>query len=116
MKTVLVVDNNPDVLRLIDRALTGFGFIVRLATSGVEALAIYRSETVNFVLLDVQMPDMDGPQTLAALKAIDPNVVCCFMSSSNGASKLNGAAGFINKPFASLEDLRKLIEKMTADE
>src|ERR1017187_9253302 len=81
MKTILVVDNNLEVLKIIDVAIRSFGFNVRMANGGAEALEIYRSEKIDCVLLDVQMPDMDGPKTLAALKKIDSNVLCWFMSS-----------------------------------
>ena len=111
MKTILVVDNNLEVLKIIDVAIRSFGFNVRMANGGAEALEIYRSEKIDCVLLDVQMPDMDGPKTLAALKKIDSNVLCWFMSSSAEAVGLPGAAGFLQKPF-SLDRLQKILDEM----
>ncbi len=108
MKTVLVVDDSPSVLRLFDATLSEYDVKVRLAGGGKEALDIYRSEPVDLVLLDLQMPRVDGPQTLAALKAIDPKVFCCVMSAAQ-PSDVPGAAGFFKKPF-SLDELRELIE------
>ena len=55
-----------------------------------------------------QLPEMDGPQTLAALKQIDPEVVCCFMSALADAPRIGGAIGFLRKPFA-LDDLQILL-------
>jgi CheY-like chemotaxis protein len=114
MKTILVVDNNLDVLKMIETALSGFGFVVRGASSGIEALEIFRSEPVHFVLLDVQMPEMNGPQTLAEIKRINPKVTCVFMSSSAESSRVAGAGGFLQKPF-SLEELRKMIVAKTTE-
>jgi len=71
--TVLVVDDEPDVLRLFGRMLTeaGRGYRVVRASDGRQALEILRHERVDLVLLDLVMPEMDGFQLLA-LKAQDP--------------------------------------------
>ena len=93
--------------------IQSFDFTVRSAATGKEALEIYRHEKIDMVLIDVQMPATDGPETLARLKEIDLGVVCCFMSGYTGKytpadlASL-GAAGFLQKPFH-LEDLRALI-------
>ena len=66
---VLVVDDESGVRQMLDVALTHYGFQVRLAATGTEAVEVYRAnrQTIALVLLDVQMPGMDGPATLAAL-------------------------------------------------
>jgi DNA-binding NtrC family response regulator len=112
MTRILVVDNDAGVRHMLELAIPTFGFSVLLAASGAEAVEIYQSETVDFVLLDIQMPGMDGMQTLAALKIIDPGVMVCFMSSSSIPTSDDlarlGAVGFIQKPFH-LDDLRRII-------
>ena len=83
---ILVVEDEPWVLRMLDVALRQDGFAVRLAGSGTEAIDVYRRHrrAISLVLLDVQMPGLDGPRTLAALRKLDPHVRSCFMSGHAG--------------------------------
>jgi CheY-like chemotaxis protein len=116
---ILVVEDDDAVCRMLGLALRGFGFSVQLASSGVQAIDIFQREPFDVVLMDVRMPDMDGPQTMAALKKIDPIVVCCFMSADPGRYDSEdlirrGASGVIQKPFA-LEELRQFLLKSSAD-
>lgn len=110
---ILVVEDDAAVRQLLEMAVRSFNFTVRSAATGKEALEIYRHEKIDMVLIDVQMPATDGPETLARLKEIDLGVVCCFMSGYTGKytpAELAslGAVGFLQKPFH-LEDLRALI-------
>src|SRR5581483_9411212 len=83
---VLVVEDERAVLQMLDVALRHYGFRVTLAASGEEAVELYRQNhgKIDVVLLDVQMPGMDGPATLAALQKINAGVRCCFMSGHTG--------------------------------
>ena len=112
MKTVLVMEESPSVRRLLTTVLTGFGFNVRFASGEAEVVAIFRSEAVHFVLLGVQIPEIDGVRILTVLRAIDPQVTCCFMSPSAGTLGVPGAVGLLRKPF-SLGELRQLIVDVT---
>jgi CheY-like chemotaxis protein len=110
---ILVVEDDDAVCRMLGLALRGFGFTVQLASSGMQAIDIYKRESIDVVLMDVQMPDMDGPETMAALKKIDASVVCCFMSAHPGQYVSEdllrlGSAGIIQKPFH-LEELREFL-------
>ncbi len=103
---ILVVDDDAAVRGLLDLALRRQGFAVWLAANGQEALEQYRCHraTIDVALLDVLMPGLDGPQTLAALQALNPQVRCCFMSGDLGLYsewKLQsmGAAVVFHKPF-----------------
>ncbi len=116
---ILVVDDEPAIRTLLQTALPRYGFQVFVAASGHEALAVYREHRTEIaaVLLDVQMPRLDGPQTLRTLWAIDPQVRCCFMSGGMGNYTEEellelGAALVIPKPFripAVLEALQRLV-------
>jgi CheY-like chemotaxis protein len=103
---ILVVDDEALLRDLLQIVLLRKGFAVWLAESGHRAVEVYRQQrdAVSIVLLDVRMPDMDGPQTLAALQGIDPAVVCCFMSGDAGDHTPEslialGAARLFEKPF-----------------
>jgi CheY-like chemotaxis protein len=103
---LLVADDEGEVRDALNDGLQREGFSVWLAADGQEALDLYRDHcaTIDVVLLDVRMPGLDGPQTLAALQEITPQVRCCFMSGYLGrytAEKLRalGAATVFAKPF-----------------
>jgi adenylate cyclase len=70
--TLLVVDDNRVNRLLLGRALEQLGHTVTFAQNGREALASLRQRAVDLVLLDIEMPEMDGYQVLAALAA-DPH-------------------------------------------
>jgi len=109
---VLVVDDEPAVLAMLDFALRSHAFVVRRASGGAAAVDTFRRHraTVAAVLLDVQMPEMDGPQTLSALREIEPGVCCVFMSGNTGRYapeelRALGAAQVLQKPFTSVNHL-----------
>jgi CheY-like chemotaxis protein len=113
---ILVVEDEKAVLQMLDTALRHYGFAVGQAASGREAIELYQRhhETLALVLMDVQMPDLDGPGTLAALKRINPLIRCCFMSGHTGQYSEKellgmGAAHVLMKPFPSLNLLTRLL-------
>jgi len=112
-----VVDDQASVGSVLDVALRQEGFTVWLAVNGREALDLYRRyrQTIDVVLLDVRMPGWDGPQTLAALRELNPKIRCCFMSGD--ISRVDewqfrdwGAAGMFQKPFELAEAAQALRE------
>lgn len=105
-RTVLVVDDEVLVRTLLRTVLDREGFAVSAATNGREAVSLYRKlgAEIDLVLLDVRMPGLDGPRTLASLQQMDPGVACCFMTGHSGeyteADLLRrGAARVFAKPF-----------------
>ncbi|MFO0847808.1 MAG: response regulator [Gemmataceae bacterium] len=81
---VLVVDDTEVVRKVVSAALRVHGFEVRTADNGRDAIELYHELTQHgrdvTVLLDVQMPGLDGPTVLSALQAIDPGVRAYFMT------------------------------------
>jgi two-component system, OmpR family, response regulator len=103
--SILAVEDQAELLLMLEKALVYFGFIPRLASGGQAAVEVYRQESaaVDLVLLEVQMVPLDGPQTLAALQHIDPDVRAVFMSGSTGSYTTEdllarGAAHIFAKP------------------
>jgi CheY-like chemotaxis protein len=113
---ILIVDDEANIRDLLNFHMRQEGFAVLLAASGQEACDLYRHhhETIDVVLMDVRMPELDGPQTLAALQDIAPQIRCCFMSGDLGsysAEELRnrGAAAILTKPFDLPELARSLL-------
>ena len=117
---ILIADDMGPMLTLLKLELEPRGFSVWLAVDGDDALDLYRRHhaEIDLVLLDVQMPGLDGPRTLAALQRLDPNVLACFMTGNSGAYTQEdllerGAICVFNKPFRAAEVaqfLQKLME------
>jgi len=112
-----VADDQLGVGSVLDVALRQEGFTVWLAVNGREALDLYRRyrQTIDVVLLDVRMPGLDGPHTLAALRELNPKIRCCFMSgdiSRVDECQLRDwrAAGMFQKPFELAEAAQTLRE------
>jgi CheY-like chemotaxis protein len=119
---VLVADDEPAIRDVLDFGLQREGFSVWLAADGQEALDLYRShsEAIDVALLDVLMPRLDGPRTLAALQALTPQIPCCFMSGYLGTYetadlRTRGARAFLAKPFL-LPDAVQMLRTLTGDE
>src|SRR5262245_47568164 len=79
---ILIADNLGLVLTLLKFELEPRGFKVWLAVDGEDALDLYRrhSTEIDVVLLDVHLSGLDGPDTLAALQRLSPDILACFMT------------------------------------
>lgn len=102
LSTVLVVDDNEDMLALFERYLCPHNYVVLKAQSGSEALSLARSRQPDIIVLDLMMPDQDGwdvLQTLSNQPTTEhiPVVVCTVLSAKRLALAL-GAAVFLEKP------------------
>lgn len=107
MTTVLVVDDDPDI-RWLTRTILGGRFEMLEAASGRAALDVLgRAQSIDAVVLDVQMPELDGWDTLAAIRS-DPRwstvpvVLCSVKSEAPDARRAwqLGCDALIGKPFA----------------
>lgn len=103
--TVLVVDDDDFQRKLIGRVLGDAGYRLQFAASGLEALNLLRKSRVDLVLMDVQMPEMDGVEATRRLKAA-PHTATIPILMITGKSEIEtvkeslqaGAAGFLVKP------------------
>jgi CheY-like chemotaxis protein len=99
-KSVLVVDDNLDLLELLGDALLVFGWDVRTAPTVERALAAIESFEPDLILLDVQMPGMTGPELLDMLQAEKPRLLsrsCVVYTSAGDPPDDPRANGFIDK-------------------
>lgn len=116
---VLVVEDNPINQRLVMAFLEEAGHTAVLAASGREALAALERQSFDVVLMDVEMPDMDGFQTTAAIRALGESTgsrlpILAMTAHSNPEDRdrclAAGMDGYIAKPMR-FEELIELIER-----
>jgi two-component system response regulator PrrA len=112
---VLMVDDDPDVRTSVARGLRHSGFDVRVAASGKEALRLLSNETHDALVLDVQMPELDGVAVVTALRALGNDIPICVLSARDTvndriAGLEAGADDYLTKPF----DLGELVARLHA--
>jgi CheY-like chemotaxis protein len=113
-RRVLIVDDDPDVRKLIKSALAPHGLIVDSASDGEEALSCLRENTYAVILLDLLMPKVDGFGVLAALKTdgmqSPPVVLVVTGADRTVVERLDPQRihGVVRKPFDA-DDLATLI-------
>ncbi len=112
-KHVLVVDDEPGVLRFVKANLSLSGFTVTTTMSGEEALKLAESENPDIVLLDILMTPLTGFDVLMRLREFSNVPVIVFTARNDIANlaRREGANDFIAKPFKP-EDLLKKIEDL----
>ena len=104
-RTILVVDDEKNILRSLEGILSDEGFEVLSAESGVEALEMIKESTPDLVLLDIWMEGLDGIETLEEIKKGYPNLQVIMMSGHGSietavkATK-TGAYDFVEKPLS----------------
>lgn len=107
MKRVLVVDDEEHIREIAATSLEVVGgWDVRTAADGEDAVSAARRDPPDAILMDVMMPGMDGPATLAALRAEDRtrDIPVVFLTAKVQASEVErlsrlGAVGVLSKPF-----------------
>lgn len=113
--TILVVDDQPGVRRLLQEVFALYGYGVVLAATGLEALAAARSYELAAVLLDLRMPGMSGLETLVELKKIVPSVPVVIITAVSNADAETavelGAVCAVTKPF-DVYELRSIIDSV----
>jgi two-component system, OmpR family, KDP operon response regulator KdpE len=100
---VLVVDDEPPIVRLVQLRLEADDMQVRTAHRGEDALAILDDEPVDLVVLDVTMPGMDGFETLRRIRSRSTVPVIMLTARTLDMDKLRGLTGgaddYVTKPF-----------------
>lgn len=118
--TILLVDDEPHIRKYVGLILKQLGQpLIIEAANGEEAIAAYQRENPDLVLLDVNMPKIDGLETLKQLKAIDPECVVIMLTSLANRATVDealalGAANYIRKDTPKEEIAKALSETIDA--
>ena len=114
--TVLVVDDDPDILEALSEILEAEGFEIRRARNGKEALDRLEPDAPQLILLDLMMPVMDGWEFAQRMRQRPPEIaripIIVLSADRNVGSKAAdlGAVGHLAKPFE-LNDLLELVRR-----
>ena len=116
--SVLMIDDESDIRTIGELSLSSLGgWKVLLAERGRQGIAIAQSERPDVILLDVMMPEMDGPTTLVELKKNPEtqHIPVVFLTAKVQKAEVErylalGAAGVIEKPFDPMALPRQLAE------
>jgi CheY-like chemotaxis protein len=121
--TLLVIDDEPLVRDTLRAILERAGYSVLLAQSGSQALDLLRLNPggLDAVLLDMTMPDMDGRETLGALRGLEPELPVLLLSGHSEqdikrAFSADELAGFLLKPFSSADLLSSVARALSPGE
>ncbi len=114
---ILIIEDDPAIVRVLRRGLGAHGFMVITAESGEDGVRLAAIEQVDVVLLDIALPGLDGHQTLARLRTLRQDLPVLMLTArddvQNKVSALEaGADDYLTKPYV-LEELVARIRAMT---
>ncbi|HEY9650984.1 MAG TPA: response regulator, partial [Coleofasciculaceae cyanobacterium] len=114
---ILVVDDEVAIRKITQTSLETYKYRVITADDGIEAIALYaqHKEEIAVVLIDMMMPNMDGPTTIRTLQKIQPQVKIIAVSGLISSDKLAqaryiGVKNFLSKPYTAKELLKTINE------
>ncbi|MDB5079091.1 MAG: response regulator [Chloroflexi bacterium] len=114
-RKVLVIDDEPGIIEIVETNLEGDGFVVISASNGKEGLKKIKQEAPELVVLDVMMPEMDGWEVLRQIEQ-DPSIagLPVIMLTAKAADEdyiyglAEGAVEYITKPFLPQELVNRI--------
>jgi two-component system alkaline phosphatase synthesis response regulator PhoP len=114
-KKILVVDDDPSLIKMVDSYLSAHNYTVIIATDGDEGLAKIKSDKPDLIVLDVQMPKMNGYTFVHECKKIPSaaNIPIIVLTAKQGMAeifKVEGVKEYMTKPFA-MEKLLECVKK-----
>lgn len=112
MYTILVCDDDPDIVSALRIYLESDGYAVRTASDGQEAVEVCAREAVDLAILDVMMPRLDGIHAVARLRERHNFPIILLTAKSEDADKILGlnigADDYVTKPFNPIELLARV--------
>jgi two-component system KDP operon response regulator KdpE len=109
---ILVVDDEKPLRDFIGRNLAARGFNVYYAANGLEALAIFQTESVDLIIMDVMMPNMDGLETCRRIRQVSTIPIIVLTALGEESDKVialeTGADDYLTKPFGVNELLARV--------
>jgi DNA-binding response OmpR family regulator len=120
MTKILIIDDAPDLLSFVRRALETETYQVLTCTDGLEGIRLALSERPDLVILDLVMPGVHGEAVLSALMAQDRSLRVMILSATGNvqlriACLEQGAVDFLAKPFAIRELLARVRSRLQED-
>jgi len=123
MSKILIVDDDPAILRTLRRVLEIEGHTVSEAPDGKSALRYFAGDPADLVMSDIYMPDMDGIEFLIRVREAFPEAKILAMSGGGhmtkekvlGAASMLGAVAVLEKPFT-VEDVQEAVSGALAAE
>jgi DNA-binding NtrC family response regulator len=114
---ILVVDDEPSILKLLKEALAQWGYHVACVSTGAEALEAIRTELFDAAITDIRMPEMSGLDLLREIKRHDDSIEVVVMTgyptiASAVEALKEGAYDYLSKPLI-LDELRHLMARVT---
>ncbi|MCM8830943.1 MAG: response regulator [Candidatus Omnitrophica bacterium] len=112
-KKILVVDDEKDIVDFLGKFLEKFSIEVIKATSGNDAINLYKMHLPQIVFLDINMPDMDGISVLRQLRSLNPSLKVIMITAIEDKyfqkkAKKYGAIDYITKPIDLSEFANKI--------
>ena len=103
-RTVLVIDDDPHILEVIEARLTASGFAVAAAPAGKPALKLLKARAIDLAVCDVKLPDMDGFDLFEKMRAVRPELPVIFLTAFGTIpdavqAMKSGAVEYLTKPF-----------------
>ena len=112
---ILILDDEQDILDVLTRFLDRKKLVdVVICTQPAEAISIVKSGSIDLLLTDIMMPEIDGVEVLKQVKASNPSVSVIMMTAYSTMDKILeceklGAIDYVTKPFISLKDVENKI-------
>jgi CheY-like chemotaxis protein len=119
MKNILVIDDCSDVRMVVTAVLRNFGFEVREATDGAEAIRMVLERKPDLIISDVLMPGMDGHRLLTAIRELQSTAAIPFILMTGSGSRddfrrgmVSGADDYLYKPFTPDELIEAVLSRL----
>jgi DNA-binding NtrC family response regulator len=112
-KHVLIVDDDPNILEVLEVRLSSAGFVVYRAARGAQALELLKNSKIHILVSDMKMPEMSGMELLTKARALRPALPVIFLTAYGTIPDAveavkSGAVDYLTKPFDGRELVRKI--------